>query len=143
MAERLKHRGFGSRCRHRSRRGAVLVVALVCVAIATVVFVSIVKMAGTERKATQTEARRLQAVWLAESALQRAAWKLASDDAYSGETWTVAAEQLAGTDAGLVEIEVESIPDEPNRRLVRVQADYPNHAEQRVRRSKQTIVQLP
>ena len=85
----------------------------------------------------------MQAAWLAESALQRAAGRLAIDDTYTGETWTIPAEELTGTDGGLVVIEVAAVPNDPSRREVRVRADYPNHPQHRARQSRQTIVQLP
>ena len=143
MADRRRQRRFVRHRRRKSRRGAVLVAVIVCVAVATVVFISIVKMAGAGRRTTRTETWRLQAAWLAESGLERAAWRLASDDTYSGEAWTVPAEELAGTDAGAVKIEVEAVPDDPSRRLVRVRADFPDHPRHRARHSKQAIVQLP
>jgi len=143
MVNRHETRRSAKRARRGSRRGAVLIAAMVCVAVATVVLISIVRMAGAGRRTMQTEAWRLQAAWLAESGLERAAWRLASDGAYSGETWTVAPEALAGGEAGVVEIEVEEIPGEADRRLVRVRADYPDQPQHRARQSRRVIVQIP
>ncbi len=143
MADRPKQSGLSQRRRRRSSRGAVLVVVIVCLAIVTAVFVSIVKMAAAERRATRTGQWRMQATWLAESALERAASRLADDDAYAGETWTVTAKELDSAEPGSVEIEIRAIPGRPDRRLVRVRADYPDHSEHRARQSKQVTVQIP
>ena len=124
------------------RRGAILVVALVCLGVAAVVFVAVLKMAAAERRGVQTEARRVQAAWLAESALDRAAARLAADPAYLGETWTVPPGVLNDFDSARVVIEVQPRLEGPQRRLVRVQADWPDHPQHRVRQTRQVLVEL-
>lgn len=143
MNNRPRQPRFASPARRSSRRGAVLVMAMVSLAVAAVLLVSIAKMAAAGRQAIRAEARRMQAAWLAESALERAARRLAADPAYSGETWTLTADELADDGAGLVQIRVAAVPGRPDRRLVRVRADYPNHPQHRARRSKQLMVQIP
>jgi Tfp pilus assembly protein PilX len=125
-----------------SRQGAVLVVVLVCAMVALVIFASIVKLAAAGRRMADERSWEVQAIWLAESGLERAAWRLTADADYTGETWTLSADQLAAADGAVVEIQVEPIPEQPNRRLVRVQADYPDHPQHRARQSKQVVVQL-
>jgi len=126
----------------RRRRGAVLVMVLVCMMVALVILTSLVKLAAAGRRMTDRQAWQVQASWLAESGLERAAWRLAADADYTGETWTLSADQLAAADAAVVRIEVETIPEQPNRRLVRIRADYPDHPQHRSRQSKQAVVQL-
>ncbi|MEE8451062.1 MAG: hypothetical protein V3R99_04075 [Thermoguttaceae bacterium] len=116
---------------------------LACVAVASIVFMSIVKVVSVERRSIQKETWRLQATWLAESGLQRAAARLAADADYAGETWNLTAEQLGLDDAAVVEIEVDVLPDTPNRRTVRVRADYPNHPQHRCRYTKSVAIWLP
>ena len=128
------------RCR---ARGAVLMVALVCVIIASVVFLSVLRVARMERQRLETEAWQVQAGWLAESGLERAAARLADQPGYTGETWNVPAGLLGGQDAAVVQIRVEAVPGKPKNRLVRVQADYPDHPQERARESKQAVVHLP
>jgi hypothetical protein len=123
------------------RRGAILVVALVCVAVATAAMVCLVQMAIGQRSLVRAEALRLQCCWLAESALDRAAWRLASDPKYPGETWNLPAAALGGSDGAAVTIQVEPVPDRSLHRLVRVRADYPDSAD-RVRLSKQAVLEL-
>ena len=139
------------------RRGAVMVMVLVCAMVALVIFASIVRLAAAGRRITDQQSRQVQATWLAESGLERAAWRLAADADYTGETWTISAEEFEVTDAtavkiavvkiavvkiAVVKIEVQTIPEQPNRRLVSIRADYPDHPQHRSRQSKQAVVQL-
>ncbi len=117
--------------------------AVVAVAVSTAVLLSIVKLSATGCRTTRTEAWQMQAAWLADSALQRAASRLAADAAYAGETWAIPAAQLTGDADGLVTIEVIPVSNDPTRRQVRVRADYPNDPQHRARQSRQVIVQLP
>jgi hypothetical protein len=130
------------RKRAARRRGAILIVAMVCVAIAAAAMVSLVQLAAGQRKLVRAEALRLQGSWLAESALDRAAWRLALDPKYSGETWNLPAAALGGADGATVTIQVEPVPNQSTHRLVRVRADYPEDPQDRVRLTKQAVVQL-
>ena len=125
------------------RRGAVLIVVLACLAVALLVMVSLVRLAAVERNQVQVGAWQSQARWLAESALERAAARLAADPKYSGETWSLPAEALGGRDGAVVRIEVETPTGQPARRLLRVQADYPDHPHLRVRQTRQLAVEIP
>jgi Tfp pilus assembly protein PilV len=122
---------------------------LICVMVALAILLSLVKLAAAGRRMVDQQSWQVQAVWLAESGLERAAWRLAADGDYPGETWTLPADQLAVDqsfasvpDAAVVQIRVETIPEQPNRRLVRVQADYPDHPQHRARESAQAVVEL-
>ena len=127
---------------HRRRQGTILVVVIGGAMVALVIFTSIVKLAAAGRRMADQRAWQIQATYLAESALERAAWRLGADDGYTGETWNLSADELAGQDGAAVEIQVETIPEQPNRRLVRIRADYPDHPRHRARQSKQAVVQL-
>ncbi len=125
------------------------VVALVCVAVTSIVMMVMVRRAVGEWKMVQLEARQVQCRWLAESALDRTAARLASDPKYAGETWKIPARSLTGQDdpatrggGAAVKIEVSTPPDQPSRRLVRVQADWPEDSPARVRISKQATIEL-
>jgi hypothetical protein len=127
--------------------------ALVCVAVASVVMVIVVRRALGEWKMVRLETRQVQCRWLAESALDRAAARLASDPKYAGEVWKIPAGVLSGKEDGgkenkdgggaAVKIEVSTPPNELSRRVVRVQADWPEDAPARVRVSKQATIELP
>jgi Tfp pilus assembly protein PilX len=122
------------------RRGAVLVVVLVCLALATALLLLVVKQAVAEHKVMQRNQWGLQALWLAEAGVERAAARLAADPKYVGETWTIAAEQLADDDGAAVRIHVETIAGWPERRSVVVEADYPAGSELCCRQVKQIVV---
>ena len=49
---------------------------------------------------------------------------------------------LGGDDAGTVKIEVKPVADQTNRRLVKVQADFPDDPLDRVRYSKELTLEL-
>lgn len=140
---RLGHESSRPRHRREARRGAVLIAALVCVAVAAVVFMSALKMASAQRHRMETELWELQAAWLAESGLERAAERLAAKPDFAGETWNIPAEQLGGSYAAVVRIRVESVRDQPKSRLVRVEADYPDHPQDRARESREAILRVP
>jgi hypothetical protein len=121
-------------------RGAVLVVVLVCLGIAMVIFMLLAKQAVAERRTSQTSHQSVQARWLAEAGIERAISKLAADSKYTGETWTIPAAEFAGTDGGMVRIQVKAVAYLPERRAILVEADYPDASEIRCRQSKRIIV---
>ena len=120
----------------KNRRGTILVVILVCFVVASVVFTLLLKSVAAERRAMETRLWSAQAQWLAEAALERAAARLAADANYTGETWTIPAEELDGN-SGVARIRVEAIADRPGHRQVSVEADYPDDPQHRSRCTKQ------
>jgi Tfp pilus assembly protein PilX len=124
----------------RRRLGAVLFVVLVCLAVATVISVVVVKQAATERRAAQLNHRDLQAIWLAEAGVERAAARLAANANYAGETWIIPATELAAGDSAAVKIQVETIASQPERRSVRVEADYADAPDFHSRHVKQITI---
>jgi len=136
-----------------SRRGVMGVVALVCVAVATMLMMVMMRRAVGEWKIVRQEARHVQCRWLAESALDRAAARLSADPKYTGELWKIPASSLGGNgnagkqDQGqgggaAVKIEVVIPSGRPSQRLVRVQADWPEDLPDRVRVSRQATMEL-
>ena len=124
----------------RDRQGAFLIVAMICLLLATGLMGTLLKMAVLTRQQAKLEASGLQADWLVESALDRAAAKLASDPAYQGETWKIAPAELGGAYAGEVAITVQA---DENGRLVEVTARYPIDGPAGVRRTKRLTVSAP
>jgi Tfp pilus assembly protein PilX len=123
-------------CNRKHRRGVVLVVIMVCLAVAAALFVLVVQQVAAERRAIENGQRTLQAQWLAEAGIERAAARLIADPKYTGETWTIAAAELAAAEGAVVCIRVETVADRPERRSVRVEADYPAASERRCRQVK-------
>ncbi len=125
------------------RRGAVLMMTLVAVALASVLLTSLMTNALSERRQVRKQRQAVQADWLVEAGLQRAVAQLASDAGYRGETWRVDAKSLGGQHAAVVHIEVSALKQPANARRVVVQADLPEDPPQRVRRQAQFTVQVP
>ena len=125
-----------------SRRGAVMVVVIVCVMLASLAAASLMKMAVAQRRMIETQHWQLQAAWLAEAGLERAAARLDADAQYTGETWDLPAAEMPALHGAAVKIEVAAAPRRPNRRLVHVRADYPDHPRHRARHTKRAVVQL-
>ena len=124
------------------RRGAVLLIVLVALTVAAAVLVSVVRLAAADRKAWQGEVRQVQAAWLAESGLERAAARLRDNPDYRGETWNIPAGALDGWHAGVVNIQVESPADQPSQRRIRVLADFPIDPQDRARRTRDVVTAI-
>ncbi len=124
------------------RRGLVLVAVLVCLAIAMVLFASSVRTLLLQRQQVRAQQDRMQAEYLADSALRRAAARLAADPSYQRETWLIDAPSLAMPASARVEIRVEPSPDGAEARRIRAVADVPDVGVARARRSKDTRILL-
>jgi type II secretory pathway pseudopilin PulG len=122
------------------RRGLVSVSVLIVLLVIGLVCAGLLKVALTRRAEVGMEERRLQAGWLAESGMDRAVARLMESNDYSGETWEIPAGDLGGRGAATVAIQVEPVPDRPDRKKVRVQADYPSGSSLRARQSRSSIV---
>jgi Tfp pilus assembly protein PilX len=126
-------------CRMR-RRGVAAVVVLILLGVSTMIFLSALKLIAIERQSVELQIREIQAGWLAESAVQRASARLAADDAYHGETWTLSAQDLGGRDGARIVIRVHEVAGKPDRRAVHVEADYPDEEDRRSQRIRDVIV---
>jgi type II secretory pathway component PulK len=125
--------------KRRKQRGLVLLFVLVVVALATVRMVALARTMVSARQELQLEGWQLQAGWLAEAGLQRAAARLHDQPDYAGETWKVSADELGGRDGAVVRIDVQRLV-ESGRRQVRVVADYPESPQHRARESREVMV---
>jgi hypothetical protein len=119
-----------------------MVPAMVCLVLVGLLCAAVLRLAQSQRGVVAAEERRMQAEWLAESGLARAAARLAADPGYKGETWDVAAGALGGAEPGVVRIAVEAVKDAPGRRRVRAEADYPGGTSRRARLSKELILDV-
>ena len=89
------------------------------------------------------EERRLQAEWLAESGVARAAARVAAErDDYRGETWEITAAALGASDPGRVAIVVAPVKGDDRHRRVDVRADYPVESSRRARVSRSVLVEV-
>jgi hypothetical protein len=121
----------------------MIVPVLVCFVLILMISAALLRRVEAERGLSRQEQRRLQAEWLAEAGLDRAAARLSQKREYSGETWEVPAEELGGYEAGRVSITVEAPKGAPSRRAVTVVADYPVAVEHRARERRALLIELP
>ena len=126
----------------KHRRGAILIVILVCFLVAASMFALLARHSVAEHRAAETQLWTAQAQWIAEAAIERAAVRLAVNADYTGDTWTISAAELGGNDGGQARIRVEKIDGSSNRRTVRVEADYPDDPVHRSRWTKQIAIDL-
>lgn len=124
----------------RNRNGAVLLTVLVCLTIASIFFGVMLRTGLAEWRLVRTQERQMQAALLAESALGRAAARLAAEADYRGEIWTIRVEELGGGDDAVVRISIETDNANQSIRTITVQADYPAEGENRARESRQRKV---
>jgi len=110
---------------HNRRRGAGLVIALVTLLVVMSLMGSIIQLLLTEFHQTRQAAAELQANYLADAALGRAAAQFRANPQFDGETWRPeiggAAEiQITRSDANAeAKLTVTAcFPDHPSRRVV-------------------------
>ena len=119
-----------------------MLVTIVCIGVALVIFTAVLRLSFMERRSVEAQTWKAQAAWLVESGLERAAARLAADPDYQGETWQISAEALGAKSGAVVEIEIQNVPEQPQRRAVRVRADYPDDPQHRARQTKQLVIEL-
>jgi hypothetical protein len=131
------------RAEYATRRRGMVAAAIVAVLIVLVILSgSLLRVIWLRHADLRASERRLQAEWLAESGLDRAASRLAGDPGYQGETWAIAASELSSRDEASVKIVVTLVPGKPERRAVRVVADYPVDEPRRHRQSRELMIDL-
>jgi Tfp pilus assembly protein PilX len=130
------------RCSHRRapRRGAFIIVVVVCLVLAGMLLASLLKMALLHERQLGYEQARLQAAWLADSGLERAASRLAVNGGYAGETWTIAAAELGGPEGAVVVIHVQKDETQDERRAIVVEAAYPAQGPHQARLTRHTTI---
>ncbi len=139
----MMRRVFFREKRSFSRRGAALILALGTVAVIAMLTTALMKGTFAERQQSRRMGYQVQSAWLAESALERAVYRLRADRSYTGETWQIPADEIGGPHDGLVLIQVRAVAKNPSRRQVLVRADYPRQEPLRVRTRKDIIARLP
>ena len=127
----------------RNNRGMILILVLACLAVASMLMITGVKMMLASHRVARSLAWSTQAQWLAESGLERAKAQLAVDPKYLGETWNIPADVFGGHDAGIVKIEIKLDAGRANRRMVSAEADFPDDPQYRTRYEKELTMELP
>jgi hypothetical protein len=124
------------------RRGSIMIGAAICLLLATMLLASALKLASTGRRQVRQDQLRMQANWLAEAGLERAAARLEAEAGYQGETWKIAANDLDGQHAGQVVIKVDPAEDAEDLRTVIVEASYPAGATPSATRTRRSIIPI-
>lgn len=126
----------------RPRLGVILAAVLIGLLVVVLVGGELTRALVIHHKQSRVLEDRQQSFWLAESALQRATYALASSPDYQGETWRVPADVLGAGRAGVATIQVESVSDpEPGRRI-HVEAYYPEDTMHRILCQRKLFVNL-
>ena len=116
---------------HAHRRGFGLLLTIGVLMLVSLLLGSLVLQAEQIYLRKRQDVQQQQAYWLVESATERAAWRLARDPSYRGETWNVSPASLGGRYGGQVRITVIPAPEEGASAgvqsvwTIRVQAAYP------------------
>ena len=127
----------------KRRRGVVLAFALVCLFVVAAIGAALLRATVDEHRQETRRQHQTQAMWLAESAVQRAAAQLAASPDYQGETWRIDAAALGDRWAASAAIRVEKIEGDPAARRIVVEARYPEDQQYRVLQRRQITIRLP
>jgi type II secretory pathway component PulK len=125
-----------------NRRGLVLIVVMVSLALFAALSGVLLKLALTEQRQARMEEWCLQSEWIVESAIERAAAQLAQSETYAGESWQVPAERLGEGNTCVALIQIERDADRENLRQVRVIADFRRDGQGVARRTKEITIEL-
>jgi len=122
------------------RGGAVLVIVMICLLLVSLLMASLLKSALLQRRQMMKEQFRVQAEWILESALERAALQRLKDPKYQGEVWKISPVDLGTRYAGSAEITVK--PTGKDDRLISIQArvKYPEKTTFSVTRTKKVVL---
>ncbi|MEK6261759.1 MAG: hypothetical protein AABP62_24435 [Planctomycetota bacterium] len=129
--------------RQSPRRGAMIVFAILALLIVSMLGASLLKTVSISRQQLQRESLHTQAVWLADSGAARAVAQLNASPEYTGETWSVPAEQLSAGRTASVRIAASPVPDHPERTIIVATAEYPQDSPTAIRFTKRITVTTP
>ena len=119
----------------RSRRGAVVICALVCLAVVAAMLAALVKTTLLTQRQLRVESFATQADWCADAGCARAARRLSGEAVYAGEIWDVLPDPDRSPRIARVEIVVERRGD-GEATAVSVLAEYPFGDPRSVRRRR-------
>lgn len=126
-------------CSHR--RGAVLIVALVCMLVMMSIVGGMLQGALLARRQLHEQRDLRQAEAILEAGADRAFLRLEKDPLYVGETMMFSAEEIVGS--GRAEVSIEVVPavsDEPKQ--LRVVVEYPTGQVHSIRKTRRFPVEV-
>lgn len=136
---------FDPRQGHGASRpaGTLLVAALVCL-LAVMLLGSVLVRTVTQRhRQLRWDEWQLQCLYLLESAVSRAAARSGTEPDYRGEIWTVSLDDHGTVRAGVVTIRVEPVAGQSQRRLLHLEAHWPDDPVDRIQRRQDVIIAIP
>jgi hypothetical protein len=143
MKRLIHHRWVKQRNRiPRSRSGAVLVVALVCLLIVMSLLGSMLQGALRAQRQLHSERDRRQTELLLAAGADRAAVLLSTQPDYRGDTWHLPAASITGRGTGQVITTIARQSDDQPWE-VRVVAEYPLGGDLSIRRSRTFLLTAP
>jgi Tfp pilus assembly protein PilV len=125
-------------------KGSGLVVALVTLLVVTSIMGSIMHALLSELRQTRQTIHEVQAQWLADAAVARAASRLVRDRDYAGETWQIdlpRSSSSPGERRGSATIQVERGEGAETARI-KVHVNYPEESPRRVSAERAVSVSL-
>ena len=126
--------------RRSKRPGVALVCVVACLAAVTLLLGGMLKATVLTSRQVRVERQLRQTEWLVQAGAERAAFRLANDAGYTGEEWKLAADEIAGTDSGVVTISVQR--DSTDQATVQVVAEYPSDSTAAIRRTRDFLFSL-
>lgn len=125
----------------KQRRAVILIAALVCLSIVVALIGCMLLAALQTGRHLHVERDLRQCELLLAAGIARANNQLLNNPDYRGEKWQFAAEQIIGSSAGEVTIEIaaDSASDKPQFRVV---AEYPLGSDTSIRRSQTVFVPI-
>lgn len=128
------------RSSRQERRGAVLVCVLVCLLCVSALVANMMRSIIRVQQQLKLEQASRQVELLLDAGRTRAAYRLATDTAYLGESWRPQPDAFTpNRDPAVVTIGVEPAADQQTY-LVRVTAEYRGVSPHSVRRSQRFVV---
>ena len=119
-----------------------LVAAVVCLVVMMLVAAALVRSLVIQQRQSRDVVQKLQAMWLAESAVGRAAVRLREDAAYPGETWRVDIAVGNKTLSAAVLIRVDPVEGRADQRNVHIESRWPDDPLDRSMHRKDVVIQL-
>ncbi|MCA9141559.1 MAG: hypothetical protein KDB05_02180 [Planctomycetales bacterium] len=124
-----------------ARNGLILAMVLVALLVVTLLGAALANAFVAHRQFARHREQQQQAFWIAESALQHAAYRLATEPDYEGQTWEVTAEKLGSHHAGVAVIHIETGPERRQGYRIVVDASYPLNSKTQTVQHRELIVQ--
>lgn len=122
---RSSQSGLTSSVWRHSRRGTIIVIAMVILLIFMAIGSTLIGSVLQTRTQLIREEQFLQTSLLVEAGLRRGFAQLRNDAGYKGETWQIAADIAASLDPAKVSIAVAESTDQKGTQFVSVTAEYP------------------